>query len=84
MKVRTARGCSYPRGFIGGRELQKQWAQGSRENIEEYLWILLVNQAIIWNEGSPERSSYENLMLELVKSLTQKEERSESQSKEEE
>ena len=31
MKVQTARMCSYPWGFIGGRELQKQWAQGSQE-----------------------------------------------------
>jgi hypothetical protein len=44
--------CSYPRGFIGGRELQKRWAQGSRENIEEYLRDLLVKQAIIWSEGA--------------------------------
>jgi hypothetical protein len=34
--------------------------------------------------GSPGGISYENLELELVKSLTRKEERSESQSKEEE
>ena len=47
MKVQTARVCSYPRGFISGTELQKQWAQGSRENIEEYLWNLLINQAVI-------------------------------------
>ena len=25
-KVRTTRMCSYPHGFISGRELQRQWA----------------------------------------------------------
>ena len=52
MIVWTASVCSYPWGFIGGRELQRRRAQGSQENIEEYLRNLLVKQAIIWNEGA--------------------------------
>ena len=54
---------------------------GSRGFIGEYLRNLLVNQVIICDEGSPGGSSHENLMLELAKHLTRKEERVESQSK---
>ena len=52
-----------------------------RELIEEYLLNLLVNQVIICDEGSPGGSSHENLMSELAKSLTRKDERSESRIK---
>jgi hypothetical protein len=43
-----------------------------------------MKQMIFWNEGSLGEINYENLELELVKPLTRKEERSESQSIEEE
>ena len=52
MIVWTASVCSYPWGFIGGREMQRRRAQGSRENIEVYLQNLLKQQAIIWTEGA--------------------------------
>ena len=31
--------------------LQRRWAQMSRENIGDYLWNLLVQQVIICNKG---------------------------------
>ena len=52
MIVWTTSVCSYLWGFIGGREMQWQRAQGSRENIEEYLQNLLAKQAIIFSEGA--------------------------------
>ena len=44
--------CRYPYGYLGSRELKRQRAQASRERIEEYLQNLLVQQAIIWTEGT--------------------------------
>ena len=47
--------------------LQRRWAQVSRENIRDYHRNLLVQQAIICNKGTPGGCDHEILMLELVK-----------------
>ena len=55
---------------IGGLSTEgncKSVGTKSQENIAEYLRDPSVHQAIIWSKGSPGGSSYENLVLELVK-----------------
>ena len=84
MNICTKSVCSYPSGFIGGRELQKQRAPGSRGIIGECLRDLLVKQATICIEWLSGRIWSRDPKVRVVKSLTRKEERSESQSIEEE
>ena len=75
------RARGYPQGFIDGRELQYRCTK-SRENIKEYLWNLLVKQAIIWNEGALREKVFMRTQSQSQQNhLTQIEERSESQSK---
>ena len=60
------------RSSIGGLSMKgncKSDGTKSRENIAEYLRDPSVHQAIIWSEGSPGGSNYENLELELAKSF---------------
>ena len=81
MNVRTLRMCSYPWGFIGGRELQSSGHKGLGNSSESSFGIFRYIRLSSVMRGSPGGSSHENLELVLAKSLTRKEERSESQSK---
>ena len=62
MKVRTKGICTYPRGLIGGRELQSSGHKDLEKTSK--------SKRSSGMKGSPGGSSYENLELELAKSST--------------
>ena len=75
MHICTTSVCSYPSGFIGGWELQKRRAPGSRGIIGECLRDLLVKQAIICIEWLSRRIWSRDPKVRVSKIFNPKEER---------